>query len=251
VFRNLALVCVALVLCACASSGKAKGIDAGFWVTPPHPGSLTIVGMSGPLLKREREINAAREEAARKISMYHGVNVSFESVHSDGSSIFDYSSSSSLALEYDDDLEKYKDRLTYDGDRDVARSGGSVFIRFAYPAGFPFPVSYTSRKNADGSPVWVQRPPGEIDGFTAGVGFSAKKSRVKDSYAASCDSAAAAIVSRLSTSVITTTIASPGKNTVTILQRSSGRLKGFLVLDIWVDPKTKAVWTLAIAQKAE
>jgi hypothetical protein len=205
--------------------------------------------VSGPLLKRESEINAAREDAARKISMYNGVYVSFENAHSDGSSIFDYSSYSSLVLEYDEELDKYLDRLTFDPDRDMAKNGGSVFIRFAYPAAFPVSVSYTSRKNADGSPAWVQRPPGEINGFPAGVGYSARKSRVKDTFAASRDSAAAAIVSRISTSVITAT--AQGQNTTATIQRSAGKLTRFLVLEIWVDPETRAVWTLAIAQKAE
>jgi hypothetical protein len=31
------------------------------------------------------------------------------------------------------------------------------------------------------------------------------------------------------------------------LQVSEGALSGFLVLETWIDPKTKSVWTLAVA----
>ena len=256
---RIALFCAALVFCACASHGKANEAQYEFWLTLPQPGSIRLIGVSGPLLKRESEINAAREEAARKASMYSGVYVSFENTHSNGSSIFDYSARSSLVLQYDEDLEKYLERLSFDPERDVQRSGGSVYIRFAYPSVFPAFISYSfSRnadgrnadgRNADGSPVWIHRPPGEINGFPAGVGYAARQSRVKDTFAASRDSAAAAIISQLSTSVITGTAL--GYNATSILQRSAGKLARFLVLEIWVDPNTRAVWTLAIAQRAE
>jgi hypothetical protein len=106
-------------------------------------------------------------------------------------------------------------------------------------------------KNLDGRPVWVSRPPQEIDGFPAGVGYAARQSRVGDTYAKSCDSAAAALISQLSTSLITSNTTTQNWNTTTIQQKSSGKLIHFTVLDIWLDPATNAVWTLAIAQGVE
>jgi hypothetical protein len=74
---------------------------------------------------------------------------------------------------------------------------------------------------------------------------------VKDTFAKSCDSAAAAIVSQLSTTIVTdSTITSTG-NITTHTQKSAGKLMHFMVLDIWIDPATRAVWTLAIAQSGE
>ena len=85
----------------------------------------------------------------------------------------------------------------------------------------------------------------------AGVGYSGRQFYVRDTYEKSCDAAVADLVSQLSTVVITREISTDSQNTSIIRQRSMGRLSNFLVLEIWADPETQAIWTLAVARKPE
>jgi hypothetical protein len=255
--KRAALICIALVFCACAGSGAAnsgqKSSEAfdGFWVTLPKPDTLFIIGVSGRQLKRENEIELARQDAARKAAMYHGLDVSFESLQNIGANVFDYYTGSEINLDYDRELEKYKEKLVFDENKDVISSERGIFIRFSYPAPFPGNISYAFAKNRDGRPEWTNNPPGEIDGLAAGVGFSGKLFYFGDTFEKSCDAAAADIVSRLST-VVTTKDTSMGyQNSSFMHQLSEGYLVRFLVLEIWIDPATQAVWTLAAAGRQE
>jgi hypothetical protein len=206
--------------------------------------------VSGRQSSREKEIDIAREDAARKAAMYHGVQVSSESVQSTGSGIFDFYVSSETNLDFDDDLEKYMDRLVYSASRDVITgSNGGVIIRFSYPVSFPGTISYGFVRNPNGRPLWINNPPHEINGFMAGVGFSGRQSRQRDTLEKSCNSAAADLVSRVSTVVTVSETLTGSYNTTIIHQKSTGHLENFLVLEVWIDPETLAAWTLAIAKK--
>ena len=252
--KSLTLVFAALALCACASSGAAnsgakpqQALDSSFLVTLPGPGTLTIIGVSGRQSKRETEIELAREDAARKAAMYNGVRVSFETVQNIGANFFDYYTGSEINLEYDRELEKYKDKLVFNEDRDLMAVDRGIMIRFNFAALFPKSISYNFTRNLGGRPDWISNPPGDINGLIAGIGYSGRLSRFRDTFERSCDAAAADIVSRLST-VVTTKDTSVGyQNTSLIYQLSEGHLEHFLVLEIWIDPATQAVWTLAVA----
>jgi hypothetical protein len=256
--KKITLACVALVFLTCASSGTVKSgqgsyvnADNDYWITLPRQGSLVIIGATGRQLKRESEIDLAREDAARKASMYHGVQVNFESVQDIGANFFDYYAGSEVQLEYDKELEKYKERLVFNEKRDIMTGNGGVFIRFSYPGFFPRNISYRFARNQNGSPEWTTRPPIEIDGFMAGVGYSGKQFYLKDTFEKSCNAAAADLVSKLSTVVTTGGVSAEGHNSSVIRQQSKGRLSHFLILETWIDPKTQTVWTLAIARRAE
>ena len=244
------------VFCACSSLASvdadrvASTAADAFWLTPPQPGSLHIIGVSGRQSSREAEIENAREDAARKAAMYHGVTVSHESVQEIGSGFLDYYASSETHVDYDEDLEPYMDRLTFDPRRDLLANERGVFIRFSYPALFPGRIAYSFSRNPDHSPVWISHQPQEINGFMAGVGYAARQFRTQDTFAISCNSAAASIVSHFSTTLTSTGISAESWNASVINQTSEGRLSHFLVLEIWIDPRTQAVWTLAIAQGA-
>jgi hypothetical protein len=207
--------------------------------------------VSGRQLRRQTEIDNAREDAARKAAMYHGVKARAESMQSIGSGLFDYYTYSNVKIEYNEELEPYMDKLVFNPDRDVVRNGNGVLVSFTYPAAFPGRIAYSFWKTPDGRPSWIANPPGEINGFIAGVGFSARQFRYQDSFTKSRDSAAAAIVSQLSTIISARTILDISQNTSTINQRSEGSFTHFVVLEIWIDPKNQDVWTLAIAQNPE
>lgn len=247
----------ALVFCACAGSqaaGKSGSSAApdSYWLTLPGAASVPIIGVTGRQSSREAEIDTAREDAARKAAMYHGVYAVSENVQSIGDSVFEYYTGSEIVLQFDTELEKYMERLEFDENRDVRRtSDGGVFVRFSYPVSFPGNISYHFARNSDGSPVWTKNPPREISGFPAGVGFSGRQWRRQDTFKKSCDSAAAAIASQLSTVVTVKETASGSASSSAILQQSTGYLERFLVLETWTDPRTRGVWTLAVAGKTE
>jgi len=253
VVKRIALVFTALTLCACASSGAANsGTNSGqahdsFFVTLPRPGTLIIIGVSGIQSKRETEIELAREDAARKASMYNGVRVSFETVQNIGANFFDYYAVSEINLEYDRELEKYKDKLVFNENRDLMAVERGIIIRFYFAASFPKSITHNFMRSLDGRPDWIAKAPGEINGLIAGVGYSGRLSRFKDTFERSCDAAAADIVSRLSTVVATKETLVGYQNTSLIYQLSEGYFEHFLVLEIWIDPATQAVWTLAVA----
>ena len=255
--KIITVVCALLLFCTCASPPRNNTASVAsvagdrFLITPPWPGSLVIVGVSGRQFRRQTEIDNALEDAARKAAMYHGVKVIAESVQSIGSGIFDYYTNSSIKIEYNEELEFYMDKLAFNPDRDVARGSNGVFVRFTYPAVFPGRIGYSFWKTPDGRPSWINNPPREINGFIAGVGFSAKQFKYQDGFTKSRDSAVAAIVSQLSTTITTYTFSDVGQNTTVIKQRSEGFLAHFVILEIWIDPKNQDVWTLAIAQVAD
>jgi hypothetical protein len=183
--------------------------------------------------------------------MYHGVQVNFENIQDIGANFFDYFTSSEIELEYDKELEKYKDKFVFDENRDIMAGNGGLFIRFTYPASFPGIVSYRFTRNQNGSPEWTTHPPREINGFIAGVGYSGRQLYIRDTFEKSYNAAAADIISRLSTVMTSSGVSAEGYNSSLIRQESKGRLSHFLVLETWTDPKTQAVWTLAIARGAE
>ena len=238
---------------SCASTPStgagSSALTGSFLITAPRPAALTIIGVSGPLQKREDEIAAAREDAARKVAMFHGIKASYETTHTTGSSIFGYKSESTLNLEYDEKLEQYSERLTFDPDRDLATNNRVVFIRFAYPVAFPGSIGYGFARNEDGRPLWTINPPVQINGFSAGVGFAARQWRRQDTFKKSYEAALAEIVTRLSANVSTRNTSDGNwNNTSTINIQGIVNLSNFLILEIWIDPKTQEVWTLAIAR---
>ena len=255
--KKSAIVFAVFIFFSCASTKSATAVPEAsamsdnFLLTLPRPGALSIIGVSGRLQKPEGEIDAAREDAARKAAMYHGINASYESIHTVGSGIFDYEDESSLTLEYDKELGQYMDRLAFDPNRDLVIRDRTVFIRFTYPASFPGSISYMSAKNRDGRPDWIDSRPNTISGYAAGVGFSARQFRRQDTFVKSYESALIEILSQLSSNVTSKTT-SDGRwsNTSTITTQSIGTLVNFLILEIWVDPATQAVWTLAIARNS-
>ena len=212
--------------------------------------------MSGKQIDRETEIAVAREDAARKAAMYHGVQVEAETVQSIGSGFLDHYIKSQINLEYDQQFEKYMDKLTFDPKHDVTNGeidGKSVvFIRFTYPAVFPGGIIYSSGKKPNGSPEWISHPPASSGNFILGVGHSGRQLRLGDTILKSYESAAAAIAAQISTTIETAEQIDTGayQNTSAIVRKSAGNLRHFAVIETWIDPDNLNVWTLAVAENA-
>ena len=258
------IVLVVLAVCGCESIGnsppvrffKPDSVEAptstpSYTKTLPGTDRLVIVGISGRQSRREDEILLAKEDAARKVSIYHSVEGTLEHVQDIGAGFWDYNVGSNVFIEYDQRLEQFMEKLSYDPDKDVMRNeNGVVFVRFTYPAVFPGRINYTFGTNSDGSPEWTTRPPGELSGFIAGVGRSSRLERIGDTIRRSYENAVASIVSKISSEVSSRELLASATNSTEsqIYSHSTGKLKNFLVLETWINPRTQAVWTLAIAE---
>jgi len=232
--------------------GPANAFNPNHWFTMPQSGRLVIIGISGRQFKLETEIELAKEDAARKASMFYGVNVVAQTVHSVGSGFLDYYEDFYSSIDYDQQLEKYIDRLSFDPEQDVFDGDGYLMVRFTYPANFAGAIAYSpAAGNTNSRPEWINRPPVSTGNYIIGVGFANRQLRFRDTIMKSYESAAVALVSQISTSVTTGSLSDSAayQNTETVYQYSEGRLRNFVVLETWIDPDSRAAWTLAIAEK--
>ena len=249
IVKKLILTASALALFACATSGTPGTPVSNHIKTLPNQGSLVILGVSARLSTRANEIAAAKEMAARKAAMYHGLTASFEEVQFIGAGFFDYVHDTHSWVDYDRQLEWHMEKLSFDPKRDLFRdNNGNVFIRFIYPAAFPGRISYQFGTRADGRPDWIRQPPGEIHGFIAGVGRSARLFRFADTFSRSFEAAALAIAAKISTEIETRDSAGHYRTEVEFRRQSIASMTNFLILETWIDPQTRAVYTLAIAR---
>ena len=245
---KMIIIVFILALSACASSAP-PAVTPSHMITLPGQGSMVILGMAARQSSRANEIALAKETAARKASMYHRVFAGKVERSYVGIGYFDYIQDSQTWVEYDQLLERYMDRLSFDEDKDIFRdANGNVFIRFTYPVSFPERINYQPLRDNIGRPEWVSKPPAEISGFKAGVGRSGRLDRFTDTVTKSYEAAAVAIASRISTVVTTEDITIYNQSSQNISSRSEAVMTNFLVLETWIDPQTRAVYTLAIAR---
>ncbi|MDR0443320.1 MAG: hypothetical protein LBH44_07955 [Treponema sp.] len=228
-------------------------LDAGLWISGPRDGLLTIIGVSGRLMRPDDEIEAAKQDAAQKLSMYHGIQGSFEIFNFVGGSFMDYEANSALNINYDRNYGQYIERLSFDPEKDVIRGDGATFIRMKCNVSDLAVNTYSSERKS-GKPVWTNdRDLPHFPGYTTVVGFSGSKSRLQDAVFASCESAVARLIESASTTVTTNDSTIMGQASAASMHvRSEGRLSSFQVLEFWIEPGTSAVskrvYTLAVAR---
>jgi len=232
-------------------SVKEQGAS-GHWITRPSENTLIIIGVSGPQVKRDSEIAAAKEDAARKAAMYHGIRGNIESYHSSGANYFDFEADSKIELEYDTDYAKYIDRLTFDPEHDVITTDDAVFVRFKY-ATMVTPVNFITSMNDDGRPNWTHsRELPRIDGYITAVGLARNQVRLKDTIRKSSEAAVARMIEDVSTQITSSDKSVTGMGASgQIRTKSEGKLDNFHIVEFWIDPKTKYVYTLAIARQGK
>jgi hypothetical protein len=223
--------------------------ETGLWIVKPSGNKLTVIGVSNPMLKRQDEIAAAKEDAACKTAMYFFIQGKTETTNNIGSGFFDYQHDSNVEIIYDTEFEKYKKQLTYNPDEDVLVTREGVFVRFQYAAAVT-EINYRSTF-ADGKPDWLrnsERP--EFEGYLTAVGFSRNQIRLKDSIKKSTEDAVVRMIESLSTTVNTKEISVLGKGSSSFTHAvSEGTLYCFQVIEFWIEPETRYVYTLAIAKK--
>ncbi|MDR1047489.1 MAG: LPP20 family lipoprotein [Treponema sp.] len=255
----LAVLVSTLAFSGCASaprevSGRITEAESffspAFLNTSPHGGELVLIGVAGHRSKREEAVQYALEDAARKAALYQYVWAYFALREKRGLGYLDIDIATDKRLVYAEDYKKYTADLRYDASADVFENRDLVMVRTRYAASAPVvdhPVS-------SGRPSWTEVPPQRISSYPAGVGYANPHRNVKDAVSASCEAAVYALVRNLSSTVSSSQTAldengsflSTRKNDTVNEVVSSGALNGFYVLEIWIDPSNRSVWTLAI-----
>jgi hypothetical protein len=209
---------------------------------------LRFIGIASRRRKAGDEIDAARDDAARRAALFHGLSGRIIHVNQVGAGSFDWVSGTDLDFTCDSDPGNYAEALRFDPQTDVLAVDGAVFVRFTYEGSLPGAVNYSYNWNGNGAPSWTTRPPGEIGGCAAGVGYARPQRQLRDTFIRSYENAAASIIAGISSRMTTGEADSPEGRVSSTLQVSEGSLQGFYVLEAWREPSTGAVWTLAIAR---
>lgn len=236
-----ALFCAGLCNCAGTPSEKpGTGDQAG-------PPVFTGVA-SAYYLSRDRALTLALRDAARRVSFFHSVEAVIKSSESYDPQFRIVRMDDEKELVYDTDYEKYIRFLEFDPERDVYEEHGALFVNAVYTGETGAMAGYRRGAGA-GKPSWVERPPAETGGFLCAVGVAGARLSHKDAVIASYEDAVYAFVKNSFSRIYV----SQRTDTDTMLDNSfalfSGIVKGFHVLEIWTDPKSGAVWTLAAARE--
>jgi hypothetical protein len=258
---------ISVLLCtACAGSAPvagnttASGIPLYFLNSIPAGNGLVFIGAAGKRSNPKETLQLALEDAARRIALFHMVSGEYAIENNIGSGAFDYVNNTYTSLSYDEErLKLYVDALQYNADTDIIEIENTLIVRAVYPLTLSVPVKYRpSYGIVDQKPSWVDNSSLEIEGYEVSVGYSGRYSSLTDTLKHSYQNAIFAIIRNINTT---------SKNSDMLYQNtgnlfgyktasdnvtySYGALNGFYILDTWFDPKTKSVWTLAIAGKAE
>lgn len=236
-----------------SNRGLSKGSsveDPDFWDTRPGNGKLILIGGAASRTNREEAIRFALLDAARKISIFHGVRGLSVSAVSMGEGTYDFYADAAVDLAFDPEYEKYTEELEFDPETDVLEFDGSVFVRTRWAPPVPFDVNFPPK--GKGRPDWVTNPPEIIDGFLVGIGRSNPYSRPHDTLIASYENAIGAILniagSKVRDGLASVESADYAASVSSNVQIAEGKLTRFYILEIWTDPESRAVWTLSIAK---
>ena len=227
-------------------SSMQEQYASGYWIVRSSNNKLIVIGVSGPMSRRDSEITAAKEDAARKIAMFYGIYISMEITNRTGSNFFDYMHDSNVEIIYDTNYERYIDQLTFDPQNDVLITREAVFVRFQHNT-MVTDIDYTVRF-VNGRPDWIRNHNKlEFEGYVTAVGFAQNQRRLKDTIFRSTQNAAVRMIEDLSTTVNTRDVITGQGSASYIQAKSEGRLNNFRVIDFWIEPETRFVYTLAIA----
>jgi len=231
--------------------------ETGRIVAGSHDGALVVIGVSSRLSRHEDEIEAARNNAARKVAMFHGMNGTARFINRTGGNVLDFIAESEIDITLANaDYTRFAERLTFDPERDVLRfegkgilGRGGTLVRFRDAARVPG-VSVAGTVDAEGRPGWISnRDLPDIDGYTVAVGFSRNQVWLRDTVMLATENVAARLITGTESVVSTTTVEVIGQAAFTyVTSVSSGVLSNFRILEFWVDPSNMSVYALGIAR---
>jgi hypothetical protein len=220
----------------------------GYWVTRSSDNGLTVIGISNPMIRRQDEIKAAKEDAARKVAMYFGIHGRIETISNTGGNIYEYTTTSNAELAYDTNYEKYIDNLIFDEKSDILITSEAEFVCFQYNASV-MRINYNGGFTGN-RPDWINnRNLPEIDGYLTSVGMARNQRRLKDTVFKATEDAVIRMIQDLSSRINTKEVSVAGQGSSSYIREvSRGSLIDFQVLEFWVEPDTRYVYVLAIAR---
>jgi hypothetical protein len=253
------LVLFPVILAACTSSPTVDVVEPEplpFLSSLPSRENLVFVGIIGIRSNPKETLRLALEDAARKVAIFNQVSGEYFTEINVGSGAFDYTHNVVTNLSYDEESAKnYIDALKYDSNTDAMEIEGTFIIRTSYPASLPYPVSYRPEySGADKKPDWVDNPPLQISGYEIGIGYAGRHSTITEACSASYKNAIFSILRNLTVTarggdlLFNSLGAFDYKTENNNAFYARGALRDFYVLDTWINPKDKSVWTLAIAE---
>jgi hypothetical protein len=238
-----------------------KGRD--FRDTTPHNGGMVFLGAAQydgyrPDLERDRAIERALDDAARKVAFFYSVGgrVTINENRA-GTSFLDYQNATEKEIFEDAEAYKmYRDDLEYDEEFDIFEDRDmfgkrALFVRARYTKASLSGISYDKAKRNE-RPKWVDAPP-SIEGYLVAVGFTTYRSNFKNTIINSYENAVYSLISmdtQVTGSVAQSQTSAGGFSMGSEIRlEASGRLRGFYILEIWQDPTNSNVYTLAIAKE--
>ncbi|MDR0302707.1 MAG: hypothetical protein LBI04_10400 [Treponema sp.] len=234
--------------------------ETSFFSSFPSNGGLVFIGVAGKRSNPNETLQLALEDAAHRVAVFNKVSGEYVVENNIGSGAFDHLHNTRTQLFADKEQSKqYVDALQYDADTDTIEIENSFFIRTVYRSPLPSPVNYRSGyTGADRKPDWIDKPPNEIEGYEVGIGFSGRYSSITDTFTNSWNNAVFAIIRNINATSQSNDLLYQNTGSLFGYKTSNdntvysfGTLSYFYVLDTWIDPKSKSVWTLAIAKKSE
>jgi hypothetical protein len=233
-------------------------LRSSFFSSASTRDGLVFIGVAGRRSNSKETLQLALEDAARRVTIFHEVSGEYAVESNTGSGAFDYAHNTYTALYYNEaGSTRYIDALEFNADTDTLEMENTFFVRTVYPAALPVPVRYRpSYSGPDQKPNWVDTPPLEIEGYEVGVGYSGRYASLADTYINSRNNAIFAIIRNVNSTLRSNNVLYQDTGRLFGYKTSSdnvtysyGVLTGFYVLDTWLDPHAKTVWTLAIAKK--
>ncbi|MDR1352521.1 MAG: hypothetical protein LBK05_04480 [Treponema sp.] len=255
----LFLIPVLLLSCKSLAPGAEQPVsEGGFWNSGRFRQGLVFFGVSGGYyVSRNRAVDLALRDAARRLSFYHSVEafIQFDETYYrqfQGSQI-----DTARGLIHDEDYEKYIGALEFDPEQDVYEDDNVLFVRAGYTGpdaapvnSVPSPPPRAFRSGAQ-KPSWIESPPSRIDGRPASIGFSGPRLSYKDTLTASYEDAVFALVQNYFYAVAAGQTAGNTEAGDCSAARAAGVVMGFYVLETWTDSVTGGVWTLAVAREVK
>ena len=229
-------------------SSMQEQYSSGYFVTKPFNNRLIVIGISNPMLRRQEEIDAAKEDAARKVAMFYGIHGKIESVTGTNDNFFESNHIYNAELRYDSNYERFIEELTYDPAKDVLITNEGIFIRFQHETTVTS-FNYNARL-INNRPTWTRnQDKPEIEGYAVSVGFARNQRRLKDTINKSIEDAISRMIEDQSTAVNTRDVSSSGQGASSSIHTiSEGKLNNFQIIEIWIEPGTRFVYTLAVAR---
>lgn len=225
----------------------------------PTEQGLAFIGVAGIQSSPQETIRLALEDAARRVAVFYSVSGEFFTEINIGSGAFDYTHNIFTSLDYDEEgAKQFVDALQFNADTDSIEIENALIMRVTYQAALPIPVSYHPVYSGSArKPDWVDNPPLSIGDYEVGIGYAGRRSSTADTCFTSYTNAIFSIIRNINIKAGAGDLNYQAAGTFDYKTSSGnfiyaqGSLVNFYVLDTWIDPTTKAVWTLAIANKSE